>query len=192
MELCDSGRGLVRIKDDGMASRDLVRTDAERGRASDRTAQSERHAPGAQNIRQAGPQADADQQRWLPPRPRACARPAHRGRCERRSYHGAQKRAPTHARRRIKRTNGRFWIAQFCTEVARPPRFKRPTSTFGGERSIQLSYGRISYCRLLRATRAGQWIRLTPGTFVLRERSPLGPLHSYACLSDRFRNYPSH
>jgi hypothetical protein len=31
---------------------------------------------------------------------------------------GFEKRAPAHARRRLKRKNGGFWSAQFCTEVA--------------------------------------------------------------------------
>ena len=46
------------------------------------------------------------------------ARPARRSRCERSSHHGVEKRAPAHARRCIKRKNGRFWRSQFCTEVA--------------------------------------------------------------------------
>jgi hypothetical protein len=46
--------------------------------------------------------------------------------------------------------------------VARPTRFERVASTFGGWHSIQLSYGRISL-RLILSTSSGQWIR-TPST----------------------------
>jgi site-specific DNA recombinase len=36
--------------------------------------------------------------------------------------------------------------AQFCSEVARPKGFEPLASAFGGQRSIQLSYGRIAPC----------------------------------------------
>lgn len=48
---------------------------------------------------------------------------------------------------------GGFWRSQFCTEVARPTRFERVTSTFGGWRSIQLSYGRFASLPSLTASR---------------------------------------
>ncbi len=49
---------------------------------------------------------------------------------ERIAHHGIEKRAPAHAGRGFKRKNGGFWRAQFCTEVARPERFERPTLKF--------------------------------------------------------------
>src|SRR5450631_3319522 len=73
----------------------------------------------------------------VPPR----ARPTRRSRCARTSHRGLEKRTPAHARRRFKRENGGFWRAQFCTEVAHPTRFERVAFAFGGQRSIQLSYG---------------------------------------------------
>jgi site-specific DNA recombinase len=81
-------------------------------------------APGAQNIRQAGPQTDANRERRLPSRSPPCARPTRRSRRERSSRHGLQKRTAAHPRRRLKRENGGFWRSQFCTEVARPRRFE--------------------------------------------------------------------
>jgi len=41
-----------------------------------------------------------------------------------------EKRAPAHARRRLKRKIGNVWSAQFCTEVARPEGFEPPTPRF--------------------------------------------------------------
>src|SRR5207245_7390865 len=63
--------------------------------------------------------------------------------CERMSHHRIEKRAPAHARRSLKRKNGGFWRAQFCTEVARPKRFELLTPRFVVWCSIQLSYGRV-------------------------------------------------
>ncbi len=48
-----------------------------------------------------------------------------------------------------------------CIQVARPARFERVTSTFGGWRSIQLSYGRIviiAYAVLTRRSRENEVI----------------------------------
>ena len=41
-----------------------------------------------------------------------------------------EKRAPAHARRRLKCKIGNVWSAQFCTEVARPEGFEPPTPRF--------------------------------------------------------------
>jgi hypothetical protein len=109
---------------------DQARADAERAEdAIERLG-----AAGSQNVRQAGPQADANRERRLPPRPPSCARPASRSRCERSSHHGVEKRNAAHPHRRLKRKNDGFWRSQFCTEVARPTRFELVTSAFGGQR----------------------------------------------------------
>ncbi len=39
-------------------------------------------------------------------------------------------KSAANTRRRFKRKNGEFWRAQFCTEVARPEQFERPTLKF--------------------------------------------------------------
>jgi hypothetical protein len=54
---------------------------------------------------------------------------------QRTSHHGLQKRTAAHARRRLKRKNGGFWRAQFCTEVARPRRFELFSPQFRRARS---------------------------------------------------------
>src|SRR5262249_53072674 len=56
---------------------------------------------------------------------------------------GIEKRTTAYACRRLKRKKDRFKRAQFCTEVARPRGFEPLTFAFGGQRSIQLSYGRV-------------------------------------------------
>ncbi len=124
--------------------RDLARADGERAEgALDRLGPSiaEHYTASTQNLRQPGPQAHEDRERRLPSRPPPRAGPAHRSRRERSSHHGVEKRAPAHARRGFQRKNGRFWSAQFCTEVAHPTRFERVTFASGEQRSIQLSYG---------------------------------------------------
>lgn len=64
------------------------------------------------------------------------ARPTGRSRSERTAHHGIEKRASAHAGRGFKRKNGRFWPAQFCTEMARPKRFEH-TGIVGAEGSIK-------------------------------------------------------
>jgi hypothetical protein len=85
-------------------------------------------ATGSQNVCQDSPQAHADRWRRLPPRSPARAGSAHRSRCQRSSHHGLEKLRTLVAA--SKRKNGGFWSAQFCTEVARPERFERPTLRF--------------------------------------------------------------
>ena len=80
------------------------------GLGSDRSARADHHAAGAQNVRQAGPQADADRERRLPSRLPARARPARRSGCERGSHHGGEKRTAAHACRRIKRKTVGFGV----------------------------------------------------------------------------------
>ena len=57
---------------------------------------------------------------------------------------GSKSVTAAHARRRCKRKSGGFSRSQFCIEVARPTRFELVTSAFGGQRSIQLSYGCVA------------------------------------------------
>jgi hypothetical protein len=75
-------------------------------------------------------QAHADRWRRLPPPSPPGARLTGRSRPERTAHHGIKKRAPAHSRRSFERKNGRFWRAQFCTEVARSERFELPTLGF--------------------------------------------------------------
>src|ERR1700688_2823504 len=50
----------------------------------------------------------------------------------RRSAPWVEKRTASHARRRFERRP--VWCTRLCTEVARPTRFERVTSTFGARR----------------------------------------------------------
>src|SRR6266403_271158 len=85
---------------------------------------------GVRLRRQAGAQAHANRERRLSPRSPPRTRPASRGRRERSSHQGLQKRTAAHARRRLERKNGGFWRSQFCTEVARSEGFEPPTPRF--------------------------------------------------------------
>lgn len=119
------------------AIRDQARADAERAEGSlDRAAPSITPQVLKSFARQPGPQAHAHRDGRLSPRPSPRARTTRRGGGERSSHHGVEKRAPACARRSFGRKNGRFWSAQFCTEVARPERFERVIFAFGGWRSI--------------------------------------------------------
>ena len=101
------------------------------------------HAAGSQDVCQDSQQAHADRWRRLPPRSPPGTRLTGRSRPERTAHHGIKKRAPAHSRRSFKRKNGRFWRAQFCTEVARSERFELPTLGIEIRCSIQLSYERV-------------------------------------------------
>jgi hypothetical protein len=90
--------------------------------------------------RRPGAQAHANRVGRLSPRPPPRTGPAHRGGRERSSHHGIEKRTAAHPRSRLKRKNGRFWSAQFCTEVAHSERFELPTLGIEIRCSIQLSY----------------------------------------------------
>ena len=109
--------------------RDQARADAERAEGALDRAGPSITPQAAQDLRQAGPQAHADRVRRLPPRPPPRARPARRSGRERSSHHGVQKRTASHPRRRLKRENGGFGCAQFCTEVAPPTRFEQNAVT---------------------------------------------------------------
>ena len=112
------------------AIRDQARADAERAEgAIDRLGPSITPQALKTFARQARRRMRTEIRR-LPPRPPPRTRPARRSRRERSSHHGVQKRTAAHARRRLKRKNGGFWRAQFCTEMARPERFERPTLRF--------------------------------------------------------------
>jgi hypothetical protein len=123
--------------------RDQARADAERTEEAIERLGPSITPQSLKNIRQAGSQADADRERRLPPRPPPRTRATRRSRRERSSHHGLEKRTSAHARHRFEREDGGFLRAQFCAEVARPTRFELVTSAFGGQRSIQLSYGRV-------------------------------------------------
>ena len=119
----------------------IRRRRARRGRAGPGWA--EHHTPGAQNLRQPGPQAHAELSRvviaattsapwpsgWKWTRRKFASWGRKACSCARWSPHPAQ--------------NGRFWRAQFCTEVARSERFELPTLGIEIRCSIQLSYERV-------------------------------------------------
>ena len=112
------------------AVRDQARADAERAQeAIDRAGPSITPQALKTFARQARKRM-RDRERRLPPRSPARARSARRSGRERSSHHGVEKRTAAHARRRVKRENGGFWRAQFCTEVARPKRFELLTPKF--------------------------------------------------------------
>src|SRR5579885_1460812 len=64
-----------------------------------------------------------------------------RGRRQGSPYYGIEVGIAANARRRFKGELGDVRRSEFCTEMAHPARFELTTSAFGGQRSIQLSYG---------------------------------------------------
>jgi hypothetical protein len=105
------------------------------------------------------PENDPEGQHRATPRSPARARSARRGRCERSSHHGVEKRTAAHARRRLKRKIGGFWRAQLCTEVARPKTIRTSDPKFLVCRLAPGIARRFTSVRLF----LGKWSRvLTP------------------------------
>ena len=113
------------------ATRDQARVDAVRAQeAMDRAGPT--ISAGSENVCQDRPQAHANRERRLSPRPSPRARPTCRGRSERSAHHGVEKRAPAHACRSLKRKTAGFGVLSSVAKVARPTRFERVTFAFGG------------------------------------------------------------